>query len=233
MSDTADTKAETGQDAPAETVTAEKATVKKAPMSLQAKICLSVGALVLLSGILVGFGILDWYLSLWSKVPGWSSLLTVTVVLVGGLFFDKTRRFAGKLLLVGVVLFVLFWMAVFSGYGWYVFFTTGLDIESKFPLIISKPGGALIFAGIVMLIACGCIHFMDGESFYCRVAAGVAWVIMGTASALFVLTMFSAPMITPVVTRELTNEEISTLKGCEVSEGSFKVRCFLPEAAKQ
>jgi hypothetical protein len=202
-------------------------------MSLQAKICLSVGALVLLSGILVGFGILAWYVALWSKVPGWSSLLTVTVVLVGGLFFDKTRRTAGKILFVGICLFVLFWMAVFATYGWYVFFTTGLNIESKFPLIISRPGGALIIAGIVMLIVCGCIHFMDGESFSCRVAAGIGWGIMATASALFLLTMFSAPMITPVVTRELTSGEISTLEGCEVSEGSTRVRCFLPEAAKQ
>jgi hypothetical protein len=227
MRDEMDDEAEFWQDV------ADEPTVEKAPMPLRAKVCLTVGVLVLLAGLLVGFGVVDWYVSLWGTYPGWSSLLTAVIVLVPGLFFGRTRSVAGKILLTGICLFVLFWMAVFSGYGWYVFFTTGLDIESKFPLIISRPGGALIIAGIVMLIVCGCIHFMEGESFSCRAASAAAYVIMMSAFALFMMTMFSAPMLPPVATRGLTPDELTTLKDCEVTEGSTKVRCFLPEAAKQ
>lgn len=228
MSDSVDTECEIAPDAQA-----EEQTVEKTPMPLRAKICLAVGGLVLLAGVLVGFGIADLYFSLWTPHPGWSGLITAAIIVGAGLFFEQTRSTAGKILLLGIFVFVLFWMAAFSGYGWYVFFTTGLDIESKFPLIVSKPGGALILAGIVMLIVCCCIHFMDGESFWCRVWAGLAWSIMATAPVLYVLTMISAPMLTQVATRELTSEEISTLKSCEVPEGSTKVRCLLPEAAKQ
>jgi hypothetical protein len=227
MRDEIDDESEFGPDV------SDESTVEKPPMPLRAKVCLTVGVLVLLAGLLVGFGIVDWYVSLWSTYPGWSSLLTAVIVLVPGLIFDRTRSVAGRILLVGVTLFVLYWMAVFSGYGWYVFFTTGLDIEGKFPLIISEPGGALIIAGIVMLIVCGCIHFMEGESLSCRAAVASAYAIMVTAFTLFILTMFSAPLLTPVATIGLTSDEISTLKGCEVTEGSTKVRCFLPEAAQE
>lgn len=210
---------------------AEDQTLEKTPMPLRARICLAVGGLVLLSGVLIGFGITDWYFSLWTSNPGWNSLLTATILVGAGLFFERTRPKATTILLAGFCLFVLFWMAVFSGYGWYVFFTTGLDISGKFPLVINGTGGALVLAGILMLIVCGCIHFMDGESFLCRVAVGVSWFTMVSATALFMLSLSS--QVPTVVNRKLTNEEISTLRGCEVSEGSVKVRCLLPDATKQ
>lgn len=228
MSDATDSEAEIGHDVPVEEDTSENV-----PMPLQARICLTSGALVLLSGLLIGFGTLDWYVSLWSAYPGWSSLLTAVIVLVPGLFFDRTRSIAFMVLLTGVLLFVLFWMAVFSGYGWYVFFTTGMHIDGKSPLIISKTGGALIIAGIAMLVVCAVIHIKDGvESILCRAAAGVACFILATSSVLFLLSIISEPMLKPVENRRLTVEEISTLKDCEVRDGSTKVRCFLPEAAK-
>lgn len=223
MSDSIDADGEIASDAQ---------TVEKTPMPLKAKICLAVGGLVLVTGVLVGFGIADWYFALWASHPGWSSLLTATILVGAGLFFDRTRPKATTILFVGLCLFALFWMAVFSGYGWYVFFTSGLDIEGKVPLIISRPGGAMIIAGIAMLIVCGCIHFMDGESFSCRAAVGASWIITATASALFLVSIFSVPVFTPAATRGLTADELTTLEGCEVSEGSTRVRCFLPEAAK-
>lgn len=228
MSDAVGSESEVAPD-----VQAEEQTVERTPMPLRAKICLAVGGFVLLAGVLAGFGIADWYFSLWTSHPGWSFLATALIILVAGLFVDRTRPTAEKILGVGLCLFVLFWMAVFSGYGWYVFFTSGLDIESKVPLIISRPGGAMIIAGIVMLIVCGCIHFMDGESFSCRAAVGASWIIMATAGALFLVSISSVPMFTRVPTRGLTAYELTTIEGCEVSEGSTMVRCSLPEAAKQ
>lgn len=211
----------------------ENQSVERTPVPLRAKICIAVGGFVFLCGVLVGFGVHDWYFSLWAAHPGWSSLLTATILVCTGLCFERTRDKAMTISLVGFLLFVLFWMAVFSGYGWYVFFTSGLDIERKVPLIISRSGGAMIITGIVMMTICGCVHFMDGESFFNRAATCISWVVITTATTLFLLSISSEAKFTPVSTRGLTPDELTTLTGCEVSEGSTKVRCYLPGAAKR
>ncbi len=226
MSDAVDSEPEISRDASVET------SDERTPLPPRAKICLSVGGLVLLAGVLVGFGIEDWYFSLWTSHPGWSTLLTVAVILIGGLFFDRTRLLAVKALLIGLLLFILFWMAVFSGRGWYVFFTTGMNIDQTALLPLSKSGAALILAGIVMLVTCGCIHFGEEDApIHWRIAGGAAYIILITALTLLIFSISTIP--SGSARRNLTADEVSTLRDCAVTEGLTKVRCYLPEAPKE
>ncbi len=228
MSDVADSESQIGRDNPEKTAATEQT-----PLSVRAKMCLTASGLVLLAGLLIGFGVVDWYTSLWNTHPFWNSVLTAAIVLGLGLIFDRTRAIAGRTLLGGSLLIILLHMAAFSGYGWYMFFTTGMDIEGKVPLIVSRTAGALIFAGVVMLVVCYRTHFNDDdEPILLQAAAGLAYVIMFTAFAIFVLTLLSVPMRPESSKIILADTEILTLKDCTVTEGT-KVMCYLPESVRE
>ncbi len=171
---------------------AEKA--RETLLPLRARICLTASVLVLVAGLLSGFGAVDWYASLWTTHPVWSCVLTVGIVAGVGLIFDRTRSIAGWILVGGVLLLILVHMAAFSGYGWYVFFTEGTDLQGKYPLAISTAGAALIVLGIVMVSFCCCMHMgADDQTFACRAAQGVAYSVMFTAFALLMVTVLSRP----------------------------------------
>jgi hypothetical protein len=231
MSEEAKTKE--GPEAASVEVEATETSDTGTPMTRSAKICATVSSLVLVAGFLHGFGIDSAYLNSLSGQPVAAAAFTVGFALLFALFFEKTRKIAFIALMGSAALAIFGAIVSFSGYGWYAFFTTGLEPEGKFPLALSQSGGALFVGGTVMLITCLFFHLdsdFDPGSLVLKTLSSIFVSAFVTSLLLLFVTIYSLPQSAgPRPLTEAEKVQLQSFGSCEVRDGRLAVRCELPE----
>lgn len=207
-------------------------------------LCFFVGIAVLVSGILVSTGLLEWHLASLREGSLWSILATVIAAFVPGLFFKRTRKICGAIILGIVAITAWSFFAGMAGYGWYVFFSSGMSFDGAYPLMIPKSGAALLLLGLALLTICVAIHGMGDAGYLQRAGFILGVFAVWSAVILLLVTVHyglnhasaeaydrqraekAAEIARSVV--PVTSEQISSIIDCRHGSVPDEVICRIP-----